>query len=320
MSKKRIFITGASGCVGHYLVETLIRNTDHELFLLIRDPERLKVDRSLRAGVHLIPGSLESIAPHRRLLATMDVAILVATAWGDPAITQQVNVDSTLEILDALDPQRLERVYYFSTESVLGYDNKPLPEAELYGTDYIRTKAECLKALEQHPLADRITVLFPTLVFGGEPGRPYSHLSSGLREVVGWLWLIRFFQADASFHFVHSYDIAQIVRYLIDHPPEQPGLSKLVLGSPAMTVNEAIAQTCRYFGVRRSWLRLPLSHRFAELMLRLFRIEVQPWDRHCIRYRHFTHQGTVSPADFGMVPYANTLAQLFEVSGLPPRA
>ena len=38
----RIFITGASGCIGHYLVETLIENTDHELFLMMRNPAKLR--------------------------------------------------------------------------------------------------------------------------------------------------------------------------------------------------------------------------------------------------------------------------------------
>ena len=44
MSHKRIFITGASGCIGHYIVEFLIQNTHHELYLLVRNPDKLKVE------------------------------------------------------------------------------------------------------------------------------------------------------------------------------------------------------------------------------------------------------------------------------------
>ena len=33
--KKRIFITGASGCIGHYIAEKLIQNTEHELFFVL---------------------------------------------------------------------------------------------------------------------------------------------------------------------------------------------------------------------------------------------------------------------------------------------
>ncbi|MEO1184834.1 MAG: NAD(P)-dependent oxidoreductase, partial [Cyanobacteria bacterium J06636_27] len=34
MSQKRILVTGASGCIGHYISELLIQETQHELYLL----------------------------------------------------------------------------------------------------------------------------------------------------------------------------------------------------------------------------------------------------------------------------------------------
>ncbi|WP_310413618.1 NAD-dependent epimerase/dehydratase family protein, partial [Chamaesiphon sp. OTE_8_metabat_110] len=46
----RILVTGASGCVGHYISETLIQNTDHELFLFVRNPVKLQVDIKARPG------------------------------------------------------------------------------------------------------------------------------------------------------------------------------------------------------------------------------------------------------------------------------
>jgi nucleoside-diphosphate-sugar epimerase len=46
MATKKVFITGASGCIGHYLIEHLIQETDWELYLLIRNPEQLKFERS----------------------------------------------------------------------------------------------------------------------------------------------------------------------------------------------------------------------------------------------------------------------------------
>ena len=41
---QRIFITGASGCIGHYVLESLIDQSEHELFLLLRDPNKLQID------------------------------------------------------------------------------------------------------------------------------------------------------------------------------------------------------------------------------------------------------------------------------------
>ncbi|XTZ12966.1 MAG: SDR family oxidoreductase, partial [cyanobacterium endosymbiont of Rhopalodia inflata] len=48
---KRIFLTGASGCIGHYMTEALIQETAHELFLLVRNPEKLQVDYKARPNI-----------------------------------------------------------------------------------------------------------------------------------------------------------------------------------------------------------------------------------------------------------------------------
>jgi nucleoside-diphosphate-sugar epimerase len=55
---KRIFITGASGCIGHYMTEALIQNTNHELYLLVRNPDKLKFDYQARPGIHLLVGDM----------------------------------------------------------------------------------------------------------------------------------------------------------------------------------------------------------------------------------------------------------------------
>ncbi|PLZ48294.1 NAD(P)H-binding protein, partial [Fischerella thermalis] len=82
MTKKRIFVTGASGCIGHYLSEALIKETDHELYLLVRNPEKLKIDTQVRPDVTVLQGDMQRIQHFADLLKTIDVAVLTATAWG----------------------------------------------------------------------------------------------------------------------------------------------------------------------------------------------------------------------------------------------
>ncbi|NET54014.1 MAG: NmrA family NAD(P)-binding protein [Merismopedia sp. SIO2A8] len=41
MTLKRILITGASGCIGQYITEALVQETEYELFLLVRNPLKL---------------------------------------------------------------------------------------------------------------------------------------------------------------------------------------------------------------------------------------------------------------------------------------
>ncbi|MBD0362958.1 MAG: NAD(P)-dependent oxidoreductase, partial [Coleofasciculus sp. C3-bin4] len=284
MTPKRIFLTGASGCIGHYITEALIQETDHELYLLVRNPKKLGFDYEARPGITILQGDLRQIERFGDLLKTMDAAILAATAWGGPQETFDINVVKTIRLMEFLDPYVCEQVIYFSTASILDRDNKLLKEAGQLGTDYIRSKYDCLGRLSKLAIGPKITTLFPTLVLGGDANKPYSHLSSGIADVVKWVDLIRWFKADASFHFIHARDIAQVVRYLIDYPlahdyteeSDAPPTDRLVLGNPRLTVNQAVEEVCSYLR-KRIYFRLPLSLWLADLLIILFRIQMAPW-------------------------------------------
>lgn len=61
MSQKRILLTGASGCVGHYISEKLVQETEHELYLLVRNPSKLQVDIQARPGITVLQGDMLEI-------------------------------------------------------------------------------------------------------------------------------------------------------------------------------------------------------------------------------------------------------------------
>ncbi|MBF2000661.1 MAG: NAD(P)-dependent oxidoreductase [Synechococcales cyanobacterium M58_A2018_015] len=318
MLSKRIFMTGASGCIGHYIADALIQQTSHDLFFFVRDPQKLKFDYSARPGITIIPGDLREIEQVGRLLQTMDCAILAATAWGDPRETYDINVAKTTRLLNLLDPNVCEQVLYFSTASILDRQNRPLPQAGEIGTDYIKTKYLCHQQLSKLAIAPQITTLFPTLVFGGDAQKPYSHLSAGIKDVLRWIDVIRFLRADSSFHFIHAQDIAQIVVHLVDQPPAPEDSRELVLGNPVTQVDRAVEEVCAYLN-KRIYFRIPLSLRLANLLIQLFRIQVAAWDRFCLDYRHFTYQHPVTPATFGLPVYCASITDLLKLSGIPAR-
>jgi len=323
MTSKRIFLTGASGCIGHYITETLITETEHELYLLVRDPDRLRFDYEARSGITIFQGDLRNISQFRNLLKTMDVAILVATAWGGAAEVFDINVVKTVRLIELLDPRVCEQVIYFSTSSILDHNNQLLREAGQLGTDYIRSKYDCMRRLSKLPTAPKITALFPTLVLGGDENKPYSHLSSGIADVTRWADVIRWLQADASFHFIHAQDIAQVVGYLVAHPDytekteqtqEEP-IEQLVLGNPALTVNQAVEEGCAYLG-KKIYFRLPLQRWLANILIVLFRIQMSAWDKFCLNYRHFTYQNPVNPQTFGLPTYCATFSDVLKISNV----
>ncbi|MEB3160682.1 MAG: NAD(P)-dependent oxidoreductase [Synechocystis sp.] len=324
---KRLFITGISGCIGHYLADELIQRRDYELFLLVRNPDKLQFDVHDRPNIHFVIGDLMGIDAHADLLKTIDCAILIATSWGDRQESYDINVVKTLTLISLLDPDRCEQVIYFSTASILNRQGEALPEAGSLGTDYVRTKYLCHQALEpgakvpdrapaiNAAIANKITAVYPTLVFGGEKGKPYSHLSGGLGEILKWLPLIRWFKADASFHFIHAKDIATVVAYYIDHAPHQR--VDLVLGNAPLTATEAIQGICAHYH-QPIYVQIPLSIALANVFIKLFRLKMAPWDKFCLDYRHFTYPQPLAPAQLGLPGHCQTVAELFQVSGINP--
>ncbi|MBR8828961.1 MAG: NAD(P)-dependent oxidoreductase [Gomphosphaeria aponina SAG 52.96 = DSM 107014] len=306
---KRIFLTGASGCIGHYLTEVFMQETNHELFLLVRNPDKLKVDCKARTGVNIFQGDLAEIENFSDLLKTIDVAILAATIWGGEEESFEINVVKNLQLMNLLNPEKCEQVIYFSTASILDNNNKLLKEAGKIGTDYIKSKYECYSQLPQQKIYQKITTVFPTLVLGGDGNKPYSHLSAGMADVVKWIKLARWFQADGSFHFIHARDIAQVVRYLADNPTNTH--RELVLGNKGLTVNQAVEEICDYLG-KKIYFRLPLSIWLANFFIKVFQVQMAAWDRFCLDYRHFTYENVVNPATFGLTAYAPTLGDILQ--------
>lgn len=317
-------MTGASGCIGHYVAEALIRQTDHYLYLLVRNPDKLQFDYESRPGVTILQSDLRNIQQFGDILPTMDIAVLAATAWGGPQEVFDINIAKTIQLVKLLDPNVCKRVFYFSTASILDRDNQLLKEAGQLGTDYIRSKYECYKQLEKLAIAPQMTVLFPTLVFGGEENKPHSHLSAGLPDIVKWIDLARFFQIDASFHFIHARDIARVVCHLIEYPspPAQPAdnvfAGQFVLGNEKVTVNQAVREICSYLH-KSIYFRFPLSVGLADWLIGLLRmlgvqIYLATWDKFCMRYRHFTYKDIVNPTTFGLPTYCATIADLLKLS------
>jgi len=320
---KRIFITGASGCIGHYMVESLLEHTDHELYLLVRNPDRLKFNYRDNPRINLLVGDMSRIEEYSDLLLKdINIAILAATAWGGRSETYDINVDKTLALINLLNPNVCERIVYFSSASILDRQNKLLLPANQFGHDYIRTKYQCFSQLAHQDIADKIIAVFPTLVFGGEDDKPYSHLSAGITDVTKWIGLIRWFSLDGSFHFIHARDIAEVVTYLVEHPEYSPnsehkaeGVDCLVLGNPAVSVDKAIAEISNYFN-KKVYLRVPLYTWLTNIFIKLFRIQMDAWSRFSLDYRHFTYADPVTPASFGMENHCSTVEELMKVSGV----
>ena len=68
---------------------------------------------------------------------------------GDPKRAYEVNIKAFEELLEMLDIEKLEKIIYFSTASILDTQTELMRESLIYGTEYIQTKYECSRDLEK---------------------------------------------------------------------------------------------------------------------------------------------------------------------------
>ena len=325
MKNEIILITGASGCVGQYIANWLIENSSSELLLWVRDPKKITSISLENPRIKVLVGDLRQSNKFKKEISEVNRVIHTATAWGDPKRAKEVNIDAVKNLLNLLNPSNIKQIIYFSTASVLDRNLNLLPEAFTYGTEYIQTKAQCLRELESHQLATKIIAVFPTLVFGGRlDGKskfPTSYLTEGLRDALRWIWLARWIKLSSRFHFIHAADIAFICGHLAtsDFEPVQPfsvtKIKKLVLGQPYTSIDVVIQTLLVWKGMRRV-PQIPILTWLVELLTILLPIQMTNWDRFSLRQKHFIHEPVTSPETFGGISYAKTLSQVLHNSGL----
>ena len=322
MATKKLLITGANGCVGQYLIDWFLNNSNFSIFLMVRDSNKLSDEIKSNKRIKLLICDIRESKKFHDEIKNINYLVHTATAWGDPKRAYEVNVKAFEDLILMLNKDCIERIIYFSTASILDKNTKLMREAMVYGTEYIQTKYLCYENLKKSEFSEITDVVFPTLVFGGTLDNksyfPVSYLTSGLKEAKKWLWIARFFKLDSKFHFIHAKDIAQICGYLISetYSGKSRGFKKFVLGQKFITIDEALVtllkknQLKRYFSIR-------LSKGIIKIILKVLPIQTTNWDSFSIKKYDFDHKPITRPETFGLTSYAKTLKKVIKVSKLP---
>ena len=155
MKQKKIFITGINGCIGHYLFDTLSCHPEYKLYLLVREPRKIRFCYQDNSQIEIICDSIENIDKYSDLLKEMDYLIHLAASWGGSKVFD-INVNHTLSLFSFLDPVICKKAIYFSTASILRKDNMLNSDVTTFGTDYIKSKYECFIHLSELEIFERI--------------------------------------------------------------------------------------------------------------------------------------------------------------------
>ncbi|MAQ64433.1 MAG: hypothetical protein CL503_03955 [Actinobacteria bacterium] len=304
---ENVFITGATGCVGHYLIRECLKNPNLHIHVLVRKPEKLKFseDDFKRITVHI--GDFKQIEKYTEIIKEMDYIIHSVTEWWGTEQTIEVNVDKTKEFFMMADQNRLKQIVYFSTASILGKNNKVVEEAKLYGSDYIKSKYYAYHMIQSLPFANKITTVFPTMVFGGDNIYPKSHITKGVFSALHYLNYIRYVYVDGAFHFIHADDIAKVAVFVMQNPNDK---KEYILGNKEVHIKEAITVLCTLFN-KKPWFRIYISVKAVLVLAKLLRIKVGKWEEYCINNPYMTFD-TVSPKDFGLKNTFENLKDLIQ--------
>lgn len=287
MKQKKIFITGISGCLGHYLFDVLSSGTDAKLFLLVRNPGKIKFPYKDNPNVEIIEDAMQNILNYGDLLKKMDYVIHLAVSWGGRQVLK-INVEQTLALFAALDPGTCQKVFYFSTASILDEENRLLPAAGEVGTDYIKSKYHCFRRLPELEIYDKISIFCPTVILAGGSNFPDSHAYGELRKARKYLPLLKFIKIDGCFHFIHARDVALMLAYFLNYPV--PG-KIIVPGNPAISVNDCFDQLCRIAGLKRK-ISFDITKILVKLLPLLFKKRLSTWDIYSLKKRYFCYNTT----------------------------
>ena len=94
---------------------------------------------------------------------------------------------------------------------------------------------------------------------------------------------------------------------------------RLVLGNPALSVGELWSEFCQYTG-RKPMPLISLNTQLANLLIKVFRIKLSPWDRYCMNNPDQSYKLSYNPKSFGLEGYAPSLTDGLADIGIPHRS
>ena len=312
--QEQIFVTGSTGCIGHYTLVQLRKSFPNaHLHVMARKVERFKIDIENWSNVTLHIGGMDDIGKFKDVLKNIDYLIHIATVWGyDLDVNKRINRDRTLEMFSYLDQNRFKKIVYFSTASILSKNNSISEAAKVAGTPYVKSKLDAYLAIKESKWSNKVITLFPTMVLGGGNQYPYSHISQGLLDIDKHIKWAKWVHLKGSFHFLHSEDIAKMV---IIAMKERNLPLDIVMGNQVTTFNKTILGIAEFLN-QKPIFQIPFPKWLINIILLIFKSRVDSWGAHCAKNPHFEYN-VHSPKDFGEnVTFPSIVSALKEMRSL----
>jgi dihydroflavonol-4-reductase len=260
----KAFITGSTGLLGSNLVQLLVAQ-GHSVKALVRSRE--KAERLIGwPNVQLVTGDMESVEGFARELAGCDVLFHTAAYFreyfgpGDHwATLEKINVQGTIQLLEAAEKAGIRKVIYTSSSGVIGArrDGKPgdeatPPDRSVEQNLYFRSKLVAERAiaawLKTHNLP--VVLILPTAIFGPQDAAPTAAGQIILDYLHGQLPAI----PPGGFSLVDARDVAQAMLNAVERG--QSG-ERYIINNRYYSVADIMRILEQVSGVPAPKLRLP---------------------------------------------------------------
>jgi len=165
----RIFLTGGSGFIGHWVVKELLAQ-GHPLRLLVRNTAKIPSLKTL-PGVEIVEGTLYDQAVLEKALHGCDACVHIALGWGETPTTMLKNDTAvTAFLVEAAERAGVKQFLYTSSTAAVGEfrplmnENIDLRPMDLYGATKAASEAYLLGFASRAKI--RCNIIRPGYTFG----------------------------------------------------------------------------------------------------------------------------------------------------------
>jgi len=257
----RVFLTGATGFVGHHVARALAAE-GADLRLLVRKTSNLANLEGIRAETHI--GDLCDLDSLGTALDDCDAVVHVAADYRlwipDPQSMYRANVDGTRELLRLAREANVRRVVYtssvatmhFRTDGIVINEDTPVSLADMVG-HYKRSKflaeQEAIKAAQG---GQQVIILNPTSPIGSNDRKPTP---TG-RIILDFLTGKFPAYMDTGLNLV---DVAEVARtHVAALSKGQPG-HRYILGGENLTLKQILDKMSAITGIPSPTVEIPFA-------------------------------------------------------------